>query len=76
LEFDTGVNFTAGLEGIRTSPDHGTAYSIAGSGNANEQSFVEAMHLALKVKANRELFAEINENPLETKMEKTKERDN
>jgi 4-hydroxythreonine-4-phosphate dehydrogenase len=76
LEFDTGVNFTAGLEGIRTSPDHGTAYSIAGSGNANEQSFVEAMYLALKIKANRELFAEINEDPLETKMEKTKERDN
>ena len=75
LEFENGVNYTAGLEGIRTSPDHGTAYSIAGKNQANEQSFVEAMYLALKIKENREMQKEISANPLETKLEKHKERE-
>ncbi|MGB0429390.1 MAG: 4-hydroxythreonine-4-phosphate dehydrogenase PdxA [Bacteroidia bacterium] len=76
LEFERGVNYTAGLSAIRTSPDHGTAYSIAGKNVANEQSFVEALYLALKIKRNRTTYSEMTENPLETKMEKTKERDN
>lgn len=75
LEFENGVNYTAGLEGIRTSPDHGTAYSIAGKNEANEQSFVEAMYLALKIKSNREMNKEITLNPLETKIEKHRERE-
>lgn len=46
LAFDTGVNFTAGLPVIRTSPDHGTAYDIAGKNLASESSFREALYLA------------------------------
>ena len=46
LAFEMGVNFTAGLPIIRTSPDHGTAYNIAGKGQANEQSMRQAIYLA------------------------------
>ena len=46
LAFDTGVNYTAGLPIIRTSPDHGTAYDIAGKNIANDESFREALYLA------------------------------
>ena len=46
LAFDSGVNVTLGLPFIRTSPDHGTAFDIAGSGHANPQSFIAAVHLA------------------------------
>ncbi|MDH5602409.1 MAG: 4-hydroxythreonine-4-phosphate dehydrogenase PdxA [Cyclobacteriaceae bacterium] len=49
LAFDTGVNFTAGLPIIRTSPDHGTAYSIAGANKANETSMREAIYLAYDI---------------------------
>ncbi|MBI1184274.1 4-hydroxythreonine-4-phosphate dehydrogenase PdxA [bacterium] len=75
LEFENGVNYTAGLPIVRTSPDHGTAFSIAGKNEANEQSFVEAVYLALKIQANRENYAEMTANPLETRMEKQKERE-
>lgn len=53
LAFDDGVNFTAGLKAIRTSPDHGTAYDIAGKGIANENSFREAVFLVLSIIKNR-----------------------
>lgn len=46
LCFETGVNFTAGISKVRTSPDHGTAYSIAGKDAANPQSMLEAIYLA------------------------------
>lgn len=49
LSFGSGVNFTAGLPIIRTSPDHGTAFSISGNNMANHQSFTEAFELALKM---------------------------
>lgn len=49
LSFDEGVNFTAGLEVVRTSPDHGTAYNIAGKGIANEKSLREAIFLAVDI---------------------------
>ena len=49
LAFDTGVNFSAGFSMIRTSPDHGTAYNIAGKNTANESSFREAVYLALQL---------------------------
>jgi 4-hydroxythreonine-4-phosphate dehydrogenase len=55
LAFDTGVNFTAGLPFIRTSPDHGTAYAIAGKNQANEGSFRQAMYLACDLIKNRSL---------------------
>jgi 4-hydroxythreonine-4-phosphate dehydrogenase len=53
LAFDRGVNFTAGLPIVRTSPDHGTAYNIAGQGVANEGSMRSAIELAVDIAARR-----------------------
>ncbi|WP_042502715.1 4-hydroxythreonine-4-phosphate dehydrogenase PdxA [Algibacter lectus] len=64
LSFGQGVNFTAGLNKIRTSPDHGTAYEIAGKGDADENSFKEALFSALKIYKNRSQFEELTSNPL------------
>ncbi len=66
LSFGKGVNYTAGLNKIRTSPDHGTAYEIAGRGIANEQSFKEAVFQAIEIFKVREEFFELKENALET----------
>ncbi|MFK8037514.1 MAG: 4-hydroxythreonine-4-phosphate dehydrogenase PdxA [Crocinitomicaceae bacterium] len=65
ISFDVGVNFTAGLPIVRTSPDHGTAYDIAGKGVASEQSFRNAYFLACDVYKKRLLHKEINANPLQ-----------
>jgi 4-hydroxythreonine-4-phosphate dehydrogenase len=64
LTFDAGVNFTAGLPFIRTSPDHGTAFAIAGKGEASENSFRQAIYLACDIFRNRQTYAEISRNPL------------
>ncbi|WP_035846857.1 4-hydroxythreonine-4-phosphate dehydrogenase PdxA [Crocinitomix catalasitica] len=64
ISFDEGVNFTAGLKIVRTSPDHGTAYDIAGKGIASERSFRNAYYLACDIFRNREKHAIMNENPL------------
>src|SRR5690554_7438030 len=64
LAFGKGVNYTAGLDKIRTSPDHGTAFDIAGKGLADESSFREAVYLALDIYKAREQYAEITSNPL------------
>ena len=64
LSFDSGVNFTAGLPFIRTSPVHGTAFAIAGKGEASESSFRQAIYLACDIFRNRQLYAEISKNPL------------
>ncbi|MCU0462029.1 MAG: 4-hydroxythreonine-4-phosphate dehydrogenase PdxA [Bacteroidales bacterium] len=64
LSFDSGVNYTAGLPFIRTSPVHGTAFEIAGKGEASENSFRQALYLACSIYRNRQLFAEISRNPL------------
>ena len=53
LSFGKGVNFTAGLSRVRTSPDHGTAYAIAGKNIANERSFKSAILSALSIFENR-----------------------
>jgi 4-hydroxythreonine-4-phosphate dehydrogenase len=53
--FSTGINFTAGINIIRTSPDHGTAFDIAGKGIANPSSTIEAVKLALEISKNRKL---------------------
>jgi 4-hydroxythreonine-4-phosphate dehydrogenase len=53
LAFENGVNFTAGLPVIRTSPDHGTAYNIAGKNQANEQSIREAIYAAASIFKSR-----------------------
>jgi 4-hydroxythreonine-4-phosphate dehydrogenase len=64
LSFNTGVNFTAGLPFIRTSPVHGTAFAIAGRGEADENSFRQAIFLASDIYSNRRLHEEITRNPL------------
>ncbi len=61
---DNGVNYTAGLPIVRTSPAHGTAYEIAGKNEASEESFRNAIYLACDIIKNRELYKEINANPL------------
>lgn len=64
LAFDSGVNYTAGLPVIRTSPDHGTAYEIAGKNVASPNSFRNALYLAIDIFKNRKLFLETTANPL------------
>ncbi len=64
LSFDSGVNFTAGLPFIRTSPVHGTAFSIAGKGEASENSFRHAIYLACDIFRNRNMYSDITTNPL------------
>ncbi|MFE3869736.1 4-hydroxythreonine-4-phosphate dehydrogenase PdxA [Flavobacterium sp. ZS1P70] len=67
LSFGKGVNYTAGLNKIRTSPDHGTAYDIAGKGVADYNSFKEAVYLAIDIYNSRNQYKEISEKPLKTK---------
>jgi 4-hydroxythreonine-4-phosphate dehydrogenase len=64
IAFESGVNYTAGLSFVRTSPDHGTAYDIAGKNMASEVSFREALFTALHIIKHRRETAELNENPL------------
>ena len=65
LSFGKGVNYTAGLDKVRTSPDHGTAYEIAGKGKADESSFKEAVFTAIQVFRNRKEYMELTQNPLQ-----------
>lgn len=64
LSFDEGVNFTAGLPIVRTAPDHGTAYDIAGQNIASENSFRNAIYAAIDVYRSRINHREISANPL------------
>lgn len=64
LSMDCGVNFTAGLSFIRTSPDHGTAYDIAGKGIASEDSFRQAIYTAIDIYRNRVVDDEAHASPL------------
>ncbi len=64
LAMDEGVNFTAGLSLVRTSPDHGTAFDIAGKGEASENSFRQAIYMAIDIFRNRANDAEAHRNPL------------
>ena len=65
LSFGRGVNFTAGLSHVRTSPDHGTAYEIAGKGMADHGSFKEAVFSAIEIFKNRKEYQELTSNPLQ-----------
>ena len=67
LSFGNGVNYTAGLNKVRTSPDHGTAYEIAGKGLADYNSVKEAVYTAIDIYNSRADYAEISRNPLKTK---------
>ena len=64
--FEQGVNYTAGLPIIRTSPAHGTAYALAGEDKASPASFRQAMFLAVDIYKNRLTFEEISKNPLKS----------
>ncbi|WLD23138.1 4-hydroxythreonine-4-phosphate dehydrogenase PdxA [Flavobacterium dauae] len=64
LTFGTGVNYTAGLDRIRTSPDHGTAYDIAGKGIADFTSFKNAVYTALDIYKNKNEYLQSTANPL------------
>jgi len=66
LSFGTGVNYTSGLDKIRTSPDHGTAYSIAGKGVASNDSFLSSIYLAIDLYRRRKIYDEFSKNKLET----------
>jgi 4-hydroxythreonine-4-phosphate dehydrogenase len=70
LSFGKGVNFTAGLPIIRTSPDHGTAFEIAGKGQADAGSFKEAVFMAIRIYKNREEYKKLTEAPLEPQIQK------
>ncbi|MCU7618332.1 4-hydroxythreonine-4-phosphate dehydrogenase PdxA [Chryseobacterium sp. PBS4-4] len=65
LAYEEGVNYTAGLPFIRTSPDHGVAYDIAGKNIADEQSFMEAIFMAIKIFKNRSDYKEMMANRLQ-----------
>jgi 4-hydroxythreonine-4-phosphate dehydrogenase len=74
MAFENGVNYTAGLSIVRTSPDHGTAYDLAGKNIASESSFRYAVYAAIDILAQRKLQVEISVNPLKISMQK-RERD-
>lgn len=65
LSMDDGVNFTAGLPYVRTSPDHGTAFDIAGKGTASPESFRQAIFMAIDIYRNREADDEARRSPLQ-----------
>lgn len=70
ISFEQGVNYTAGLPIVRTSPDHGTAYDLAGKGKASPDSFRQALYLAIDIYRNRLIYEEMTANPLSTSGEK------
>jgi len=73
MNFDQGVNFTAGLPYVRTSPDHGTGFDIAGKGVASEQSFRDAVYTAIDIFNERKRYAECSANPLQVQERREKE---
>jgi len=64
LAIGEGTNFTAGLQAIRTSPDHGTAFDIAGKNQADESSFRAAVFSAIDIFNTRNNYQELRKNPL------------
>jgi len=70
LAFGEGVNYTAGLASVRTSPDHGTAYDIAGKGEADISSFIKALYLAADIVRNRNEYIDMHANSLERRKHK------
>lgn len=69
LSFDEGVNYSSGIPIVRTSPDHGTAYDIAGQGKASETSMRNAIYMAIDIYMSRIMYKELNNNPLIAKKE-------
>lgn len=71
LSFGKGVNYTAGLSGVRTSPDHGTAYDLAGKNEADPASFRQALFQAIDLSRQRAVYLEMHDNPLLLKAKKS-----
>lgn len=71
LSFGNGVNFTAGLRKVRTSPDHGTAYDVAGKNMANYESFKQAVFAALEIERKRNEYLQLANDPLKTNGKKS-----
>ncbi len=71
LAFGKGVNYTAGLEAIRTSPDHGTAFEIAGKNQADVSSFRQAVYSAIEIYRNRMLHSDLTKNILKVSPKRT-----
>ena len=67
LSFGNGVNFTAGLSKVRTSPDHGTGYEIAGKNKANHHSFKEALFSSIEIFRKRTEYKKLSHNSLVVK---------
>jgi 4-hydroxythreonine-4-phosphate dehydrogenase len=74
LSFGTGVNYTAGLNKVRTSPDHGTGYDIAGKGLADSTSFKNAIFSGIDILKSRKLYDDLNKNPLTLSNSKTRKK--
>lgn len=72
----SGVNFTAGLQAVRTSPDHGTGYDIAGRGEADETSFRQAIYEAIDICNHRESYDAATANPLKKTFHEKNTKDN
>lgn len=72
LSFGKGVNFTAGLDKIRISPDHGTAYDLAGRGTANINSFKEAIFSGIQIFRTRNEYKSLTKNSLKVRKQKEK----
>lgn len=70
LSFGKGVNYTAGLSQVRTSPDHGTAFEIAGKNQADNSSFKEAIFTGIQIYKNRIEYQLLSQNPLKTNQTK------
>lgn len=71
LAFGQGVNYTAGLDRIRTSPDHGTAFDVAGKNQANPDSFKQAVFTAIEIFRKRAEYMEISKDPLKVNSKRT-----
>lgn len=76
LAMNSGVNFTAGLDYVRTSPDHGTGYDIAGTGTADAESIREAMYRAVDILRSRRFHAQAIRNPLRKQYVEKNKKDN
>lgn len=76
ISFNSGVNFTTGLPIVRTSPDHGTAYDLAGKNMADAGSFRKAVYMAIDIYRNRKMYKESSANPLQARAAKDDRRDN
>jgi 4-hydroxythreonine-4-phosphate dehydrogenase len=70
LTFGKGVNYTAGLSHVRTSPDHGTGFDIAGKGIASPSSFIAAIHAAADIYKNRKEYKQLTEDILKPQSRK------